>query len=508
MSNKFYITTPIYYVNDKPHIGHAYTSIAADCIARFRRLQGYDVRFQTGTDEHGLKIQKAAERNNLTPIELCNKNSKNFRDLTIKLNLSNDDFIRTTETRHKNGAIYLWNLLYKNNQIYEGEYEGWYSVSDETFYNEKDLIKSEGGLMKTATGSSVEWIAEKSYFFRLSEWRDKLLDHYKKNPEFIRPRSKRNEVISFVEKGLNDLSISRTSFNWGINVPSNKDHIMYVWLDALTCYPNGVGYLSENRTEISDFWSNTLHIVGKDILRHHAIYWPAFLMAAKLELPKKIFAHGWWTNEGNKISKSLGNIIDPHEIIDTFGLDQFRYFVLREVPFGNDGDFSIKALKNRINADLSNDLGNLCQRSLTMIEKSYNSTIPSDDNLSKEYSDLINKFDERLLTFIKLIEIEDITSYVKSVWSLISEVNKFFNDKKPWELKNSNEIEYKNILHTTATLIKQIGLFIYPIMPETSEKIFNILKITTDKIDFKSINEINLSKIKINKVLPLFPRVN
>ncbi len=508
MSNKFYITTPIYYVNDKPHIGHAYTSIAADCIARFRRLQGYDVRFQTGTDEHGLKIQKAAENNNVTPIELCNKNSQNFRDLTIKLNLSNDDFIRTTETRHKKGAIFLWNQLYNNNQIYEGEYEGWYSVSDETFYNEKDLIKDEDGLMKTATGSSVEWIAEKSYFFRLSEWSDKLLDHYTKNPEFIRPESKRNEVISFVEKGLNDLSISRTSFNWGISVPSNKDHIMYVWLDALTCYPNGVGYLSENRNHISDFWSNTLHIVGKDILRHHAIYWPAFLMAAKLELPKKIFAHGWWTNEGNKISKSLGNIIDPHEIIDTFGLDQFRYFVLREVPFGNDGDFSIKALKNRINADLSNDLGNLCQRSLTMIEKSYDSTIPSDKNLSKEYFDLINKFDERLLAFIKLIEIEDITSYVKDVWRLISEVNKFFNDKKPWELKNSNESEYKNILYTTATLIKQISLFIYPIMPETSEKIFNILKITTDKKDFKSINEINLSEIKINKVFPLFPRIN
>ena len=337
MSNKYYITTPIYYVNDKPHIGHAYTSVATDFIARFMTLKGYDVRFQTGTDEHGLKIQKAAEAKKIEPIELCNQNSQIFRDLTVSLNLSNDDFIRTTEERHIDGASYLWKRLYERNQIYLGEYTGWYSISDETFYNEKDLVKQNDGSFKTITGGPVEWITEKSYFFKLSEWSNKLLDLYSSNPNFISPASKRNEVIKFVESGLNDLSVSRTSFKWGIKTPTDESHIMYVWLDALTCYTNGINYLNENENAMKEYWNNVVHIVGKDILRHHAVYWPAFLLAAELDLPKKIFAHGWWTNEGNKISKSLGNVIDPIEIINNYGLDQFRYFLLREVPFGNDG---------------------------------------------------------------------------------------------------------------------------------------------------------------------------
>ena len=340
MSNKYYITTPIYYVNDKPHIGHAYTSVATDFIARFMTLKGYDVRFQTGTDEHGLKIQKAAEAKKIDPIELCNQNSKIFRDLTVSLNLSNDDFIRTTEERHIDGASYLWKRLYERDQIYLGEYTGWYSISDETFYNEKDLVKQKDGSFKTITGGPVEWITEKSYFFKLSEWSNKLLDLYSSNPNFISPASKRNEVIKFVESGLNDLSVSRTSFKWGIKTPTDESHIMYVWLDALTCYANGINYLNENEHGMKEYWNNVVHIVGKDILRHHAVYWPAFLLAAELDLPKKIFAHGWWTNEGRKISKSLGNVIDPIEIINNYGLDQFRYFLLREVPFGNDGDFS------------------------------------------------------------------------------------------------------------------------------------------------------------------------
>ena len=503
---KRYFTTPIYYVNDVPHIGHAYTSIAVDFLARFSRLSGDETRFLTGTDEHGLKIQKAAEKLSISSLELCNKNSEIFRNLTKTLNLSNDDFIRTTEDRHKDGATYLWNLLFEKGDIYLDEYTGWYSVNDETFYNEKDLIKQNDGTFKTITGGPVEWIKEESYFFKLSKYQEKLLNYYNDNEDFILPESKRNEVINFVNSGLKDLSVSRTSFNWGIQVPNNSDHIMYVWLDALTCYPNSVSYLNNEQGELSSFWSNTTHIVGKDILRHHAVYWPAFLIAANLELPKRIYAHGWWTNEGNKISKSLGNVIDPVEIINEYGLDQFRYFLLREVPFGNDGDFSIRSLKNRINADLANDLGNLCQRSLTMIEKSYDSIIPEPINLPDEYNYMINNFTDRLIILNKMISIQDITGYIKNVWELISEANKFFNDKKPWDLKKNDENQYKNVLFVTANLIKQIGILIYPVMPDTSERILQILNIKEEN-NFQSINDIALSGTKLNKISPLFPRI-
>ncbi len=501
-----YFTTPIYYVNDVPHIGHAYTSTAVDFLARFSRLSGDETRFLTGTDEHGLKIQKAAEKLSISSLELCNKNSEIFRNLTKTLNLSNDDFIRTTEDRHKDGATYLWNLLFEKGDIYLDEYTGWYSVNDETFYSEKDLIKQNDGTFKTITGGPVEWIKEESYFFKLSKYQEKLLNYYNDNEDFILPESKRNEVINFVNSGLKDLSVSRTSFNWGIQVPNNSDHIMYVWLDALTCYPNSVSYLNNEQGELSSFWSNTTHIVGKDILRHHAVYWPAFLIAANLELPKRIFAHGWWTNEGNKISKSLGNVIDPVEIINEYGLDQFRYFLLREVPFGNDGDFSIRSLKNRINADLANDLGNLCQRSLTMIEKSYDSIIPEPINLPDEYNYMINNFTDRLIILNKMISIQDITGYIKNVWELISEANKFFNDKKPWDLKKNDENQYKNVLFVTANLIKQIGILIYPVMPDTSERILQILNIKEEN-NFQSINDIDLSGTKLNKISPLFPRI-
>ena len=401
---QIFFTTPIYYVNDVPHIGHAYTSIAVDFLARFNRLLGNDTRFLTGTDEHGLKIQKAAEKLSISPLELCDKNSKIFRDLTNVLNLSNDDFIRTTETRHKEGASFLWNILFEKGDIYLDEYTGWYSVNDETFYNEKDLNKQDDGSFRTVTGGQVEWIKEESYFFRLSKYQDVLLKYYQDNPDFILPQSKRNEVINFVKSGLRDLSVSRASFDWGIKVPSNTKHIMYVWLDALTSYPNSVNYLNENDDKLSSYWSNVIHIVGKDILRHHAVYWPAFLIAADLKLPKRVYAHGWWTNEGNKISKSLGNVIDPIDIIDQYGLDQFRYFLLREVPFGNDGDFSLIALENRINADLANDLGNLCQRSLTMIEKSYNSIVPKISKLPNEYNEILFSIEKRLVNLKELIE--------------------------------------------------------------------------------------------------------
>ena len=507
MSNKYYITTPIYYVNDKPHIGHAYTSVATDFIARFMSLMGYDVRFQTGTDEHGLKIQKAADANNIDPIHLCDKNSQIFRDLTVTLNLSNDDFIRTTEKRHIDGASYLWNRLYERDQIYLGEYTGWYSISDETFYNEKDLIKQDDGSYKTTTGGPVEWITEKSYFFKLSEWSSKLLNLYQDNPNFINPASKRNEVIKFVESGLNDLSVSRTSFKWGIKTPTDSAHIMYVWLDALTCYANGVDYLNESESYLEEYWKNVVHIVGKDILRHHAIYWPAFLMAADLDLPKKIFAHGWWTNEGNKISKSMGNVIDPIEIINEYGLDQFRYFLLREVPFGNDGDFSKDALINRINSDLVNDLGNLCQRSLTMIEKKCDSIIPMVTKTG-EYENGLKESSEAILSKgPKLINEFRIHDYIKLVWGHISKVNKYFNDNKPWELEKNNEERFLNVLAITAEQIKNIAFFISPIMPSTSKEILKLIGINDVKLIFDTMNRTDVFGNKLSKINHLFKRV-
>ena len=505
---KRFFTTPIYYVNDVPHIGHAYTSIAVDFLARFSRLSGHETRFLTGTDEHGLKIQKAAEKLSMSPLELCNKNSEIFRNLTKTLNLSNDDFIRTTEDRHKDGAVHLWNLLFEKGDIYLDEYTGWYSLNDETFYSEKDLIKQNDGTFRTITGGPVEWIKEESYFFKLSKYQDKLLNYYSENNDFILPESKRNEVINFVKSGLKDLSVSRTSFKWGIQVPDNSDHIMYVWLDALTCYPNSVNYLNNEQGELSSFWSNTTHIVGKDILRHHAVYWPAFLIAANLELPKRIYAHGWWTNEGNKISKSLGNVIDPFDLVKKYGVDQIRYFLMREVPFGNDGDFSHSQLINRINSDLANSFGNLFQRVTSMIFKNCHEVVPIKPDIFKDEDlKLINSIKNSLHDYRNLMDEQKFDQFLKNIWMVISDANKYVDEQAPWSLKKNDYQRMEVVLYTLTETIRQISIMLQPFIPNTSKAILDHIDIPLVERDIKSIELFFSGGIKISTPNPLFPRI-
>ena len=377
MNKNFYITTPIYYPSGKPHMGHAYSSIIADFFARFKRIDGFDVNFLTGTDEHGLKIQRSAEKAGKEPQIFCDEISKTFRDLSDTLNLSNTDFIRTTEARHKKTVQHLWNELEKNDDIYLSNYSGWYSVSDEAFYNEDEIEELDGKKIAISSKSPVEWIEEESYFFRLSKWEKPLLEYYEANPDFISPQSRKNEVISFVKSGLKDLSVSRKSFSWGIPVPNNEKHVIYVWLDALTNYLSSLKYPDENNELYKSFWPADLHIIGKDILRFHAIYWPAFLLAAKIEPPKRVYGHGWILSGDEKMSKSKGNILDPLEIINVYGLDPLRYYLLKEVSFGNDGNISEEKLENCINSDLANNFGNLCQRVLSFAEKNCSSLIPT-----------------------------------------------------------------------------------------------------------------------------------
>ena len=390
MKNNYYITTPIYYPSAKPHMGHAYSSIVADFFARFKRISEHNVFFLTGTDEHGQKIQRAALESKKDPLDFCNEISSNFKDLSAILNLSNDDFIRTTEKRHKMAVENLWNILEKKNEIYLSKYSGWYSVSDEAFYSENEIEDKDNVKVNKLSGSKVEWVEEESFFFKLSKWEKKLLEYYDKNPEFIRPESRRNEVISFVKGGLKDLSVSRKSITWGINVPSQKDHIIYVWLDALTNYLSALDYPNIDTDKYKNFWPASVHIIGKDILRFHAVYWPAFLLAANLPLPKTIYGHGWILSNEEKMSKSKGNILDPLEIIDKYGLDPLRFYLLKEVSFGNDGNISKEKLENCINSDLANNYGNLCQRVISFDEKNLNLEIPKNIKFNNEDLNLID----------------------------------------------------------------------------------------------------------------------
>ena len=473
MSSNYYITTPIYYVNDVPHIGHAYTTLACDVIARFKRLDGFNVFFLTGTDEHGQKVELAAKNKGVAPKEFVDEVSQNFRSLLKCMNFSNDDFIRTTEKRHLNSCEKIWKKLLENGSIYLDKYSGWYSVRDEAFYSEAEIVDG-----TAPSGAPVEWVEEPSYFFNLSKWEDKLLKFYEENNNFILPNSRRNEVISFVKGGLKDLSVSRTSFSWGVKVPNNDSHIMYVWLDALTNYLSACNYSSSENDALSKFWPADIHMVGKDIVRFHAVYWPAFLMAAELPLPKKIFAHGWWTNEGNKISKSLGNVIDPFELVEKYGVDQIRYFLMREVPFGNDGDFSNSQLINRINSDLANSYGNLFQRVTSMIFKNCNEVIPIRPNdFQDEDLKLINSIRNSLQNYKKLMDEQKFDQFLKNIWLVISDANKYVDNQAPWSLKKNDFQRMEVVLYTLIETIRQISIMLQPFIPNTSKSILDHIQI-------------------------------
>jgi methionyl-tRNA synthetase len=488
MNKKFYITTPIYYPSAKPHMGHAYSSIAADVIARFKQIEGYEVSFLTGTDEHGLKIQKAAEEQGSDPFSFCEKISKTFIDLTKILNLSNTDFIRTTEDRHKNTVKKLWSLLQENNQIYLSKYAGWYSVSDEAYYLENEIEELEGKKVSRTSGSEVTWMEEESFFFKLSEWQQPLLEFYKKNPDFIKPESRRNEVISFVSSGLKDLSISRTTFNWGIDVPGNKKHVMYVWLDALTNYLSATNYFNKH----NGYWPANVHIIGKDILRFHAVYWPAFLMAAKLPIPRQIFGHGWILSGDEKMSKSKGNILDPIELVDTYGSDEIRYYLMKEVIFGLDGKINIENFKISLN-DLANNIGNLSNRIFTILSKKFNCAVPEVNNNYTINSDLIVDV-KKVLKFIDNYELHNYTKYIHSYSSI---ANKYVNDNEPWNKENNSEQNIKNILYSSLIALKNIFILLYPVMPLVSKNFLKKINIDEKNIKLNLINE----KLEMNQKL-------
>ena len=506
MNKNYYITTPIYYPSAKPHMGHAYSSIIADFFARFKKIDGFNVYFLTGTDEHGLKIQRSAEKLNKDPKSFCDEISKTFEDLTKTLNLSNTDFIRTTEDRHKVSVQNLWNILEKNKQIFLSKYSGWYSVSDEAFYNEDEVEEKDGLKVAKSSGSAVEWVEEESFFFKLSEWEKPLLDFYEKNKNFILPESRRNEVISFVKSGLKDLSVSRKTFSWGVKVPSDENHVVYVWLDALTNYLSSLKYPDENNELYKNFWPADLHIIGKDILRFHAIYWPAFLLAAKIEPPKRVYGHGWILSGDEKMSKSKGNILDPLEIINVYGLDPLRYYLLKEVSFGNDGNISEEKLENCINSDLANNFGNLCQRVLSFAEKNCSSLIP-DHKFNDEDLEILKPLNnlDKIRSFI---DNQDINQYMSFIVDRLFSANKYFNDQEPWK-KKDDRLRLNTIVYTALELIRKITILLYPVMPETSVKVLNVFNETENSIDFTSIdnNEILKKDLKINKLDILFKKI-
>ena len=505
----FYITTAISYPNGVPHIGHAYEAIATDCIARFMRLDGYDVYFLTGTDEHGQKMQQTAAKEGLTARQLRDRNVPRFEAMVAALNCSNDDFIHTTEARHYRSSEEIWKQMEAKGDIYLSRYAGWYSTRDERYFAEDEThVNEHGKRMATETGTPVEWVEEESYFFKLSAYQDKLLKLYADVPDFVLPKERLNEVASFVKGGLQDLSISRTTFDWGVPVPGNPKHVMYVWVDALTNYLTGVGFPDVESEKFKRYWPAALHVIGKDIVRFHAVYWPAFLMSAGVAVPKRIFSHGFLFNRGEKMSKSVGNVIDPFDLVKAYGVDPLRYFFMREVPFGQDGNYSHEAIVNRINADLANDLGNLAQRSLSMVAKAFGGILPEPGAFTAEDQVILAAADGMIATAREHMKTQQLHQVLNAVWAVVADANRYFASEAPWGKAKTDQQRQGTILYVTAEVIRQVAILAQPFMPESAAKLLALLNVPLEEREFSSLQPGNRLKAGITLPTPagVFPR--
>ena len=508
--NPYYVTTAITYPNGDPHVGHAYEYIATDAIARFKRLDGFDVRFLTGTDEHGLKMVETAAAEGIPTAELARRNSDVFQRLQQKLNISFDRFIRTTDPDHHEASKDIWRRMEAAGDIYLDSYSGWYSVRDERFFVESETAVADGIRIAVETGTPVTWTEEQTYFFRLSAYAEKLMAHYEANPEFIAPEVRRNEVVSFVSGGLRDLSISRTSFDWGVKVPEHPDHVMYVWVDALTNYLTGVGYPDTNSELFQRYWPADLHMIGKDIIRFHTVYWPAFLMSAGIELPRRVFAHGFLLNKGEKMSKSVGNIVDPVTLVDTFGLDQVRYFLLREVPFGQDGSYSEDAIITRINTDLANELGNLAQRSLSMVAKNLDGVVPQPAEFTAADNELLKTADGLLERVRASFDDQAMHLALEAIWLMLGDANKYFSAEQPWVLRKSeseaDQARFRTVLYITSEAVRIAALLVQPVMPDSAAKLLDLLGQTDEQRTFAAIGARLVPGTALPTPMGVFPR--
>src|SRR6201997_1827413 len=504
----YYITTAIAYPNGAPHIGHAYEAIATDAIARFMRLDGRDVFFLTGTDEHGIKMLQTAAKEKLTPKELVERNVPRFQAMVKRFECSNDDFIRTTEPRHHRSSEAIWQRMEAAGDIYLDKYSGWYSVRDEAYYDESETRLDDKGQRLGPHGTPVEWVEEESYFFRLSKYAPKLLDLYRRVPDFVLPRERLNEVVSFVRGGLQDLSLSRTTFDWGIKVPGNPKHIMYVWVDALTNYITAVGFPDTESEKFKKYWPANLHVIGKDIVRFHAVYWPAFLMSAGIAVPRRIFSHGFLFNRGEKMSKSVGNVIDPFALADAYGVDQLRYFVLREVPFGQDGNYSHEAIVNRINADLANDLGNLAQRSLTMVGRAFGGVLPKPQAFSANDQAILDAADAMVGKARDAMATQQLHQVLNAVWAVVADANRYFAGEAPWALAKTDPAKQATVLYVTAEVVRQIAILTQPVMPAASAKLLDVLGVPANERDFSSLGGRHriAAGTQLPAPTPVFPR--